>query len=71
MYFKAKYINNKQIYNLDKLAEKILDKIKDNQTFYDKLKASINENKNCRLQLTYLGNYITLIDTFSESWEKL
>ena len=69
--FKAKYKNNKEICDLDKLAEKILDKIKDNQTFYDKLKASINENKNCRLQLTYLGNYITLSDTFAESGKNI
>ena len=69
--FKAKYCNNKEICEADKVAEKILNNLKDNQAFYDKVKASINENKNCVLQLTYLGNYVTLSDTFAESGKNI
>ena len=69
--FKAKYCNNKEICEADKVAEKILNNLKDNQTFYDKVKTSINENKNCGLQLTYLGNYVTLSDTFAESGKNI
>ena len=69
--FKAKYNNNKEINIADKIAEKILKKIKENQTFYEKIKTSINENKNCNLQLTYLSNYITLSDEFSESGKNI
>ena len=69
--FKAIYGNNKDINEADKIAEKILTKIKDNQSFYDKIKTSIQENKNDTLQLTYLANYITLSDTFAESGKNI
>ena len=69
--FKAIYGNNKEINEADKIAEKILNKIKENQEFYDKIKASIKENKNDTLLLTYLGNYVTLSDTFAESGKNI
>ena len=69
--FKAIYGNNKDINEADKIAEKILTKIKDNQSFYDKIKTSIQENKNDTLQLTYLANYVTLSDTFAESGKNI
>ena len=65
--FKAILGNNKDINAADKIAEKILSNIKENQTFYDKIKISLKENKNDTLQLTYLGNYVTLNNTFAES----
>ena len=65
--FKAKYYKNKEICEACKISEKILAKLKDNQAFYEKIKASINENKNCSLQLTYLKCFVCLSDTFAES----
>ena len=69
--FKAIYNNNKEIKESDKIAEKILNKLKENQTFFDKVKSSIKENKNDNLQLTYLSNYVTLSDTFAESGKNI
>ena len=69
--FKAKYNNHKEISNADQVAEKILNNLKENQVFYDKIKTSINDNKNCKLQLTYLRNYVTLSDNFAESGKKI
>ena len=65
--FKAKYNNNKEICEACQVAEKILNKLKENPTFYEKIKTSINENKNDSLQLTYLKNYVCLNDNFAES----
>ena len=70
--FKAKYNKNEELKKeADKVAEKILNNIKENQSFYDNFKNSLNENKNCELQLTYLRNYLTLSDTFAESGKNI
>ena len=67
--FKSKYKSNNDLCKeFDKTAEKVLPKLKENQVYFDKVKASIAENPNDPLQLTYLSNYVTTNDAFSESY---
>ena len=67
--FKAKYRTNKELcQEFDKTAEKLLPKLKESQTYLEKVKTSVNDNPNNPLQLTYLSNYVTLNDAFSESY---
>ena len=67
--FKAKYrTNNELCQEFDKTSEKLLPKLKESQTYLEKVKTSMNDNPNDPLQLTYLGNYVTLNDSFAESY---
>ena len=67
--FKAKNrTNNELCQEYDKTADKILPKLKENPEYFEKVKTSINDNPNDPLQLTYLGNYVTLNDAFAESY---
>ena len=67
--FKGKYKSNEDLCKeIDKTAEKVLPKLKENTTYFDKVKTSINDNANDPLQLTYLGNYVTINDVFAESY---
>ena len=66
--FKAKYATNNELcQEADKTAEKVLPRLKETPEYFEKVKTSMAENANDPLQLTYLGNYVTLNDAFAES----
>ena len=67
--FEAKYKSNNDLCKeISKTAEKVLPTLKANQPYLEKVKTSVNENANDPLQLTYLSNYVTLNDAYSESY---
>ena len=66
--FKAKYATNNELcQEANKTAEKVLPRLKETPEYFEKVKTSMAENVNDPLQLTYLGNYVTLNDAFAES----
>ena len=54
--------------NLVKTDEKVLPKLKDNNTYLDEVKKSVGDSINYQLQLPYLSSYVSLNDNFAQSY---
>ena len=67
--FRGKYnVNENLVSEIDKTAEKVLPKLKDNNAYLDEVKKSVGDNVNDQLQLTYLSSYVSLNDNFAQSY---
>ena len=55
-------------WKFSKTDEKILPKLKDNNTYLDEVKKSVGDSINYQLQLPYLSSYVSLNDNFAQSY---